>query len=363
MPDIALYAPLKSPDHPVPSGERAMARNLMAAIGAGWDRGRVRLASDLRSHDPTGDSTVQARIFAEAAGEVERLTRDLAQAGTALWVTYHNYYKAPDLLGPAVSAALGIPYVIVEASRAKSRLTGPWARFAQAAEAASDAASAIFHVTDLDREALERDRAGGQVLGLLRPFLPADHLPPAGTPQPGHVLSVGMLRSRDKLGSYRIIAQVLAALQTPDWTLEIAGDGPARGEVAALMAPFGDRVRFLGQLGPEALAAAYARATAFLWPGFNEAYGMVYLEAQAAGVPVVAQDRDGVRDVLAPAEYPAPSAGPAPLAAMLDRLLGDPALRASRAAKARTHIQQRHLIGAATRDFWALTRPLLEASA
>src|SRR5258708_24281091 len=44
-----------------------------------------------------------------------------------LWFTYHLYYKAPDWLGPAVSEALGIPYVIAEASYAPKRAHGPWA--------------------------------------------------------------------------------------------------------------------------------------------------------------------------------------------------------------------------------------------
>ena len=42
-----------------------------------------------------------------------------------LWLTYHLYYKAPDWLGPAVRAALGIPYVVAEASVAPKRAGGP----------------------------------------------------------------------------------------------------------------------------------------------------------------------------------------------------------------------------------------------
>ena len=43
-----------------------------------------------------------------------------------LWFTYHLYYKAPDWLGPAVSRALGIPYVVAEASHAAKREGGAW---------------------------------------------------------------------------------------------------------------------------------------------------------------------------------------------------------------------------------------------
>lgn len=80
------------------------------------------------------------------------------------------------------------------------------------------------------------------------------------------------------------------------------------------MAPVTDRVRFLSALDPDALAAAYTRATALIWPGVDEAFGMTYLEAQAHGLPVIAQDRAGVRDVLYPRTYPSVDAGAAGLA-------------------------------------------------
>ncbi|MDK3019008.1 glycosyltransferase family 4 protein [Pseudodonghicola flavimaris] len=359
MTPIAFYAPLKPPNASTPSGDREMARNLIAAIGAGG--AEVRLVSDLRLHDKTGDPARQAALRRRAADEVARLIPALGQDRPALWVTYHNYYKAPDLIGPAVCAALDLPYVQLESTRAKKRLTGPWAEFAQAAEAACDAAAVIFYLTANDLITLDRHRPAGQRLVHLPPFLPADGLP-AASGCDGPMLSAGMMRAGDKLSSYRIIAETLAHLPG-DWRLEIAGDGPARAEVAALMARFGNRVRFLGLLDRTALTAAYARAGLFFWPGVNEAFGMVYLEAQAAGLPVVAQDRPGVRDVLLPGDYPTPEAGPEALARTLSRLLDDPALRRARGAEARAMIAATHLRPAATDRFWSAVAPLLEPAA
>ena len=174
------------------------------------------------------------------------------------------------------------------------------------------------------------------------------------------MLAVGMMRKRDKLASYTVIAETLAALRTPDWRLNIAGDGPARPQIEALMAPFGNKVRFLGQLDRDGIVAAYAGASVFLWPGVNEAYGMVYLEAQAAGVPVVAQDRDGVRDVVLPDALVSTKGGPQALAHHLDHLIGDPGLRALRSTAGRAMIDNNHLTGAATHSFWSAVRPLLD---
>lgn len=359
MAQIAFYAPLKSPNHPTPSGEREIARNLMTMLADGGLHD-VQLVSELRSRCRDGSAETQARLMAQAEAEVARLTSVLASSQPDIWVTYHNYYKAPDLLGPAVARALRIPYVIVEASRAKSRLTGPWAPFAQLAEAACDAADVIYYVVALDELTLSRDKTATQTLVHFRPFLPQSHLPPETTRTPGRILSVGMLRQGDKLGSYQLIAETLTQLGGTNWQLDIAGDGPARPEVEALMAPFADHVRFLGQLDRSAVSQAYQSASVFLWPGYNEAYGMVYLEAQASGLPVVAQDRDGVRDVLAPGRYPPPASGAPALAALLQSYLDQPDHARQIGRAARAHVARHHLIQPARDTFWSAAQPLLE---
>ncbi|WP_170790323.1 glycosyltransferase family 4 protein [Ruegeria lacuscaerulensis] len=354
MARVAFYTPMKSPNSPVPSGDREMARNLLAAIGAQGDP--VDLVSHLRVFDKTGDAQVQDKLRTEADAEAKRLIHTLSP-DTALWVTYHNYYKAPDLLGPRISRARKIPYVQLESTRATSRLTGPWAGFAQAAHEACDAAQVIFYHTANDLITLERERYGSQQLIELPPFLPRVDLPGAAVCE-GPMLVVGMMRHGDKLASYQILAQALALLDGA-WSLDIAGDGPARAEVEALMAPFGAKVRFLGQLDRADMQAHYQKASLLVWPGVNEAYGMVYLEAQSCGLPVVAQDRPGVRDVLAPSDYPTVEDGPAGLAHRLQTLLANPLLRRDIGAAAQAHVAARHLQPAATERFWQTVRPLI----
>ncbi|WP_083099272.1 glycosyltransferase family 4 protein [Pseudophaeobacter leonis] len=351
---------MKSPRHPVPSGDREMARNLMSIIAAGG--AGVDLVTELKIFDKAGDASLQATLRDKAAFEAQRLIKEMPP--TDLWVTYHNYYKAPDLIGPTVARARGIPYVQIESTRAARRLQGPWAGFAQSAHAAADAAALIFYLTANDLITLERDRYQDQSLVSLPPFLPITSLPRAGTltgpvRTTGPMLTVGMMRAGDKLASYEIIAASLAGL-TGDWQLQIAGDGPARAEVEALMAPFGSRVTFLGQLSRDALAEIYAQASLFLWPGVNEAFGMVYLEAQSHGLPVVAQDRPGLRDVLAPGDYPAPDLGATALSTQIQKLLSAAELRRQLGAQAREMIAADHLAPAATQRFWSAVAPLMK---
>ena len=139
----------------------------------------------------------------------------------------------------------------------------------------------------------------------------------------------------------------MALLPDTGWSLQIAGDGPARAEVETLMAPFGNKVRCLGALDETALQEAYRTSGLLFWPGVDEAFGMVYLEAQAAGLPVVAQDRPGVREILAGAVHPAPQDGPASLAARISDLIEHPAKRHKAGIAARQMIQKRHLLPAA----------------
>lgn len=343
---LAFYAPMKPPDDPVPSGDRSIARSLVAALSHGGVT--VDLASRFRSRDSDGDAVVQQQRMAAAELEVEELVDTGRDAGWQAWITYHNYYKAPDLIGPGVSQKLGIPYLQVESTRARKRLDGPWAAYAQRAEAATDAAQVVFFLSERDGETLHRDAPAGQHLVHLRPFLPEFSLP-ATSACAGPMLSVGMMREGDKLASYRIIAETLARLGDTRWQLDIAGDGPARAEVEALMAPFGTRVRYHGAVTGDALSSLYASASLLFWPGVNEALGMVFLEAQAAGLPVVAQNRPGMREVLAPGPYPETADGPEGLARMLATYLSDDSTRKAQGRAARQHVEAHHLLPAATR--------------
>lgn len=355
---IAFYAPMKPPDDPVPSGDRTMARALLAALdGAGF--GKVHLISRLRSRDGTGDTATQERILQAAELEIERLS---AGPPPDLWLTYHSYYKAPDLIGPRLSRRWGIPYVLIEATRASSRLHGPYARFAKAAEEACDAAKVIFYLTEYDREALERDRPPGQRLARLRPFLAIEALPPwqpRAQSDTFRLLACAMFRAGDKLASYRTLAQALALVQSRTWSLGIIGDGPVRAEVEALFSRFAGRVTFLGALDQDGVSRQFRDGDLLAWPGVGEAFGMTYLEAQAQGCPVLAEDRQGVRDVVRDGGWLVPAGDPSAYARAIDTLVSDVEGRLAAGRKGHDRIAAEHLLPAARAALTAELAPLL----
>lgn len=315
---IAYYAPLKSPKHGTPSGDRRVASLLMQALEAAGHT--VSLASEFRSYDKTGDPERQAALRDEGVAHAHRLVAQWRDDKTAtrpdLWLTYHVFYKAPDWLGPRISAALGIPYVLAEASHAPKRASGPWAIGHAACGDAIRAADLILCPSRDDLPGVQALAASPERILHLPPFLDpapfqaalqaraahrarfaADHDCDATVPW---ILAVGMMRAPDKLASYQALAASLAQLQDLEWQLMVAGDGPARAQVEGTIARHGlaPRTRFLGQMAMDALAPLYAACDLFAWPAVNEAYGMAMLEAQAAGLAVVSSNLRGVPDVV-----------------------------------------------------------------
>ncbi len=82
----------------------------------------------------------------------------------------------------------------------------------------------------------------------------------------------------------------------PRMRLQLAGGGP---EEDALRARLGDAAQFLGWLDGDALAHAYANADVFLFASETDTFGQVILEAQASGLPVLAADAGGPRELIA----------------------------------------------------------------
>jgi glycosyltransferase involved in cell wall biosynthesis len=90
------------------------------------------------------------------------------------------------------------------------------------------------------------------------------------------------------------------AREEPQIAYLIAGDGPDRNRLAAkaVQLGVGDRVAFAGRVPESEKAAHYRLADAFVMPGYGEGFGIVYLEALACGIPVLASTLDASREAL-----------------------------------------------------------------
>ena len=362
---IAFYAPLKPPTHGTPSGDRRVAGLLMDALERVADH--IELVSTFRSFDADGDVERQAALRRQGETLAERLAagwRDgPAQLRPNLWFTYHVYYKAPDWLGPAVSAALGIPYVIAEASYAEKRAGGPWAIGHAAAADAIRRARLILEPSRDDVAGLQ-GLVGSDRIVHLPPFLDATPYAAAIKARSSHrerlarryglepavpwIMVAAMMRAGDKLASYRALATTLGRLADLPWRVVIAGDGSARREVEqAFEQAAPGRACFLGTLEGRELVTIYAACDLYAWPAVNEAYGMAMLEAQAAGVPVVSYATRGVPDVVLNGKTGLLIADGEDLARPLRELLVDAPRRAALGREAAAFVSAHRSLGAA----------------
>lgn len=368
--NVAFYAPLKAPGHPRPSGDRRLARLFVQALEQAGHQ--VTLATSFRSWDGAGDVNRQRRLQGIGTRLAERFVRrarsNRGSGPPDAWFTYHLYYKAPDWLGPLVSRALGIPYLVAEASIAPKRAEGRWQLGHAATLQAVREAAAVIAVNRNDLPCLRPCLGATTRMVYLPPFL--DSISYLGVAQRERLrahlierhrldgsapllIAVAMMRSGDKLKSYRILADSLLTLRQRSWQLLIVGSGAAAAQVHAHFAAFPDRrVRFLGLCSQEEIRAWLQVSDLFVWPAVNEAFCMSILEAQAAGLPVVAGASGGVPDIVRnglTGLLTLPS-HPAAFATAIAALLDDATKRAMMGSAARDKVLHAHdLAGAAAR--------------
>jgi glycosyltransferase involved in cell wall biosynthesis len=170
--------------------------------------------------------------------------------------------------------------------------------------------------------------------------------PARATSEMRHYLSQGESASRLLLYVGRLSAEkeieqikpILAAI--PGSRLAIVGDGPHR---ARLESYFADTpTHFVGYLGGEKLAAAYAVADAFIFPSRTETLGLVLLEAMAAGCPVIAARSGGIPDIVTDGQngYLFDAQDPQGAIVATQKLFADPASNLKLRRNARTEAER-----------------------
>ena len=346
---IAFHTPLNRYGDGAPSGDRLMARQLVTLLE---ELGHaVEIVPAERSFMREPDPALLAARKQAAQGVIAALSErwQAPEARPDLVFTYHCHYRAPDLIGPALAERFDLPFVVAEASDAQKRFDGPWAEAAALARTAILRADLHLCMTERDREGLSRLIPEPHRLIDLPPFLlgvddvPERVVASRAADEPVRLIAVAMMRQGNKATCYVFLARTLARIADLPWTLTLIGDGPERPAIEAAFAGFPPgRVRFLGRRERADILAQLAIHDLFVWPGLNEAYGVVYLEAQAAGLPVAALDSGGVPAVVERDRTAllAPHGDEAALAATIARLIGDPAQRASMGKAARDFARQ-----------------------
>ncbi len=113
------------------------------------------------------------------------------------------------------------------------------------------------------------------------------------------VLCVARQYPRKRIGDLLHAAAALAR-RIPAARFRIVGKGPERDALVRLHGALGlgDSVALVGDVSPERLADEYVGADCFCLPSVQEGFGVVFLEAMAAGLPVVACRAAAVPEVV-----------------------------------------------------------------
>lgn len=301
---LAFHAPFKPLGHPRPSGDLTIQTHLVEFLrGQGH---ALEIVSRFRSRWAFWQPWTWPRLYFErrqALAIARRFKPDMVLA-------YHVYWKAPDLIGPWLAGRLGVPYVIFQAAfstkRRRSLASLPGYLLNRRG---LTAARAVFVNRLADRENLIRllpeDRVAYVPPGIHPDMFVRDAAARArlreqwGAGETPVILSAAMFRDDVKTQGLAIVLRALASLGGRDFRLVLAGDGVMRGRLEKLAGELlPGRVRFLGKVARERLYEVYSAADIFAFPGINESLGMVYLEAQSCGLPVVAFDNGGIPEVV-----------------------------------------------------------------
>ena len=304
---IAFFAPHKPINDKTPSGDLMIGKSLHDYLCAHGHE--VLIASRMRLRNITTSPSKWPQFYFE----YNKILKKVEKFNPDIWLTYHSYYKSPDLFGPVISTKLGINYLIYQGvfSTKHRRSLKTWLGF-MANKKALLYADHVFANKEIDYENLSRIIIP-EKLTRTRPGINPDEFTfclksriairkALNIENKPVLMSTAMFRSGVKEQSLRdlILAFANVLKIIPEARLLIAGDGEARDRLTSLAKQkAGDQILFLGKINREDLFKYYSTADIFVYPGYNEALGMVYLEAQSIGLPVVAYSTRGPREAVA----------------------------------------------------------------
>ena len=303
---ICFYAPFKPLGHPNPSGDLIIATGLYDFLVS--EGHNVLIASKFRSRW----IYLKPWRFPTLIKERINTARRIRNFSPDIWLTYHCYYKAPDLLGPTLSKKAGIPYCIFQGiySTKQRRKAKGCIGFYLNRHGLLQAAY-LFSNRKVDHKNLKRI-IPSERLSYIRPGIFPEQFcfdqnarnemrKKWQIGQEPVIISAAMFRPDVKTQGLKWMLSALAKLaaENVSFKLVIAGDGSERKSLIKLaqnLLP--GRVIFCGTIERDQMYRIYSGGDLFVFPGIRESLGMVFLEAQSCGLPVVAFDNGGIPEIV-----------------------------------------------------------------
>jgi len=349
---ILFYAPFKPLGHVHPSGDLVTATSIFDFLRRQGHR--VIEASSLRCRWIYWKPWLWLKLIKERRQTVQRFS----DTSVDLWLTYHSYYKAPDLLGPAVSKKLNIPYVIFQGIYSTKRRRQWKAKPGFYLNKRSlCAANHIFSNKSVDLLNLKRLLPENRITYVAPGIIPDEFSFDETSRKKLHrqwniaddpvIFSAAMFRPDVKTEGLIWVIRACGELyrQGQNFRLVIAGDGKEREKLQQLAKEHvADRVLFLGKIPRKDMYRYYSAADIFVFPGIRESLGIVFLEAQSCGLPVVAFNNAGVPEAVRDGKTGllVPMYALEPFVDAVKRLMVDKNLRRQMGIAAKSYVREAH---------------------
>jgi len=302
--------PFKPLGHQNPSGDLIIGMELYDFFIR--QKHTITLASSLRTRWLYLKPWQYSNVFFER----KRVVRSFKKTKPDIWLSYHTYYKAPDLLGPSCSRKMSIPYIVFQGiystKRRRKLKTLPGFLLNRRALRAAQLVFTNKKIDELNlKRLLPETRVKYVAPGLFPEQFTFDLVSRRALREKWQlgnrriVLTTAMLRPGVKTTGVRKVIESCAELRKRGLQilLVIVGDGINRTALEMEGAKkLAGNILFLGKIPRLELYRYYSAADVFAFPGIEESLGMVYLEAQSAGLPVVAYQDWGAKDAIVDTE-------------------------------------------------------------
>lgn len=336
--------------HGIPSGDREIARSIFRYFS--HQGAELFVLSEFRSRW-FYRSPLRLAIWLRA---LSRAYRRAVREKPDLYFTYHLHYKAPDPIGLILAWWFHRPYIVFDAifDDRSARRPGRWIGF-WLTRLALRRAFRIFSDKPQHYEFLV-NKYGSQKVVFLPPSIDLTkyqgkrELRESTRERLGIsmeeivIVTVAMLRPDKKSEGVKFLLDSLSDLRSEGFLFRWVhvGEGPKFQEIRQLSrTKLGARSQFLGSVEQDKISEILQAADIFAFPGIDESFGLAYVEAQAAGLPVVAFED---------AEESVERDGSALLTPFMDSLayknalrvlLKDPILRKRMADRARSFVREK----------------------
>ena len=349
---IAYYMPFKTMGHQNPSGDLIIGTEIFSHLK---HKGHtIEIVSKLRARWIYYNPVTLIKLFFEK----RTVLKKLQATPPDIWLSYHSYYKAPDLLGPYCCKKLGIPYVIFQGIYSTKRRK----KFSTLIGYTLNkntlrSAEHIFTNKRRDLKNLSRIIPPEKLTYIAPGIQPHDFQFSTRERENNRrlwsyktetvIMTAAMMRPGVKTEGIARVIQSCSKLHGKGYQIRliVAGDGECKKQLeqqANEQLP--GKVIFLGKIRRKDLYKYYSSADIFAFPGINESLGMVYLEAQSCRLPVVAYEDWGAQEAVRSGETGllSPASEPQTFTDNIERLLSSQKLRETLGRNGELHIRSNH---------------------